>query len=823
MTDELFKPKLLYRTRINKLLERIFNVPLYIMVAPMGYGKTTAVRNFLNSKKGVKYSWFVLNEDEKDEIWLWQKICGSLASIDAELSRQMVEFGFPRSAFEYGYVIDLINSALTEPSILVIDDYHLNNNKSVDHIITILASACIPNFHIVIISRTYPNLPSEELVIKGVCHAVEQDVLEFSNEETIEIFEKNGFSLTPDEQNILSDMTCGWAAAIFLALLKYAENKSLQITTSNVSRMIKNSIFDKLSKEKQNTLIKLSVLDSITLEQAVFITGSKNAARIIHKLARDHCFIRYDNKNNTYYIHSLLKALLQELFDVSGMDKITLFCRSGDWFAENGDRIEAIKFYHKAGKSEKILDIFELYGSSELMDKAPKLIMEVFADIDLSLKLSRPIAYITYIYSLLTWNGEAGAGMLLEAKTVYEADEKLKDKSRVLGEITLAESFLYFNDAIKMNEYQKKARILLAGSSSRIANPDAIFTFGSPHMLFLYHNNKNELLRLVEAIEKDINNYIFLSSGCGTGAEYLARAEYFLETGNLASAEPYAKKAVFSAKTKNQISIIISADFCFARYAVLCGNLELAYDLLEKMRIEAESTGNPILLKSADIASGIVFSSIGRLDLIPKWLRNVQISGFTLEYQLKNLAYIVLGKTAVLENNYAELEAIADTMLELYKTGNNIFGQIYALIYKAIAKYHYNTWEANECMSIAAELAQADGIVTPFAENIPFIETILSGLELNQIWKEKVFYLGDRFKNSFDAVNINSGIIIGELTNRETEVLQWLAQGLKQIEIAEKLFISQNTIRRHLENIYTKLDVNNKIQAINIAKEHKMI
>ena len=53
-----------------------------------------------------------------------------------------------------------------------------------------------------------------------------------------------------------------------------------------------------------------------------------------------------------------------------------------------------------------------------------------------------------------------------------------------------------------------------------------------------------------------------------------------------------------------------------------------------------------------------------------------------------------------------------------------------------------------------------------------------------------------------------------ELSEREIEVLKLISQGFKNAEIAEKLFVSQNTIKTHIKNIYVKLDVKNRVEAI---------
>ena len=61
------------------------------------------------------------------------------------------------------------------------------------------------------------------------------------------------------------------------------------------------------------------------------------------------------------------------------------------------------------------------------------------------------------------------------------------------------------------------------------------------------------------------------------------------------------------------------------------------------------------------------------------------------------------------------------------------------------------------------------------------------------------------------------------LTNRETEVLEQLSKGLPYTAIAENLFISPSTVRRHIENIYQKLQVHSKIEAVALAKKRNLI
>lgn len=61
------------------------------------------------------------------------------------------------------------------------------------------------------------------------------------------------------------------------------------------------------------------------------------------------------------------------------------------------------------------------------------------------------------------------------------------------------------------------------------------------------------------------------------------------------------------------------------------------------------------------------------------------------------------------------------------------------------------------------------------------------------------------------------------LTSREIEVLEQLSKGLSYIQIADNLLISSGTVRKHIENIYKKLQVHNKLEAVQKAKQNKWI
>lgn len=70
MVNSSFRPKLLHRTRIQRQLKDILEVPLFLITASMGYGKTTTVKHFLKIHKDLISIWFSLSTNETDKDWM---------------------------------------------------------------------------------------------------------------------------------------------------------------------------------------------------------------------------------------------------------------------------------------------------------------------------------------------------------------------------------------------------------------------------------------------------------------------------------------------------------------------------------------------------------------------------------------------------------------------------------------------------------------------------------------------------------------------------------------------------------------------------------
>ena len=119
--------------------------------------------------------------------------------------------------------------------------------------------------------------------------------------------------------------------------------------------------------------------------------------------------------------------------------------------------------------------------------------------------------------------------------------------------------------------------------------------------------------------------------------------------------------------------------------------------------------------------------------------------------------------------------------------------------------------------------AGADGYllkdVNPQDLNQGIIETLNGGATMTPSIALKTLKL---FRNPIELELPNDDDAV-KLTSREIEVLEQLSKGLKYNNIADNLILSLGTVRKHVENIYTKLQVHNKLEAIQKAKNSKLI
>ncbi|MEG3071817.1 MAG: hypothetical protein RQM92_14145 [Candidatus Syntrophopropionicum ammoniitolerans] len=724
--------RVLKRKMISEQLGHAFDFPLTLVVAAMGYGKTVAVKDFLDEMK-ADYVWLNVESDEASAHIIWNSLTRQFADHDPKIGGQLNALGFPAGASHRDRIFDLIEEwAYLTSKVLVIDDYHFANSPELDMLLEKLVRKRITGLHLLVISRTRPAINIEELKLKGYCCQLKSSLFELSLDEIKDYFQLFGREISGATAIQALQITEGWITAVYLVCRRYLETGRLEAGV-DLSELINTTIMGRYTENERRLLMALSTLDSFTLRQAVYVTENRAAAGMVQKLSRDSSFIRFDERSQRYTMHNIFAGYLRELLEEQAdqADVINLYRRSGEWDIANGFTLTGMKLLLKAKEYDLILKEFEKRGIARVLDTAAQDIVKLFEQIPIDVKYRHPIGYLAYVnFYLPRVDMEGGGRLLSEIETYYQNDSCTPPvlKKRIAGEIELIKHFLVFNDVRKMSAAHKKAYALLDGSS-RIANKDMMFHFGCPSQLYLYHRERGDMLGIVEFVEGNFRYYEELSGGCGKGFENLLRAEYCLERGDLDQAELNACKAVYRAETMEQAPVIICASFTLARLCAAKGKFQEATDLLNELTVRVAEYNNPIYMNSLDLCYGYLGGITGEPLSFAGWLKTDDMKRDEMFYQGLAFNYLVHARYLMLEGNYLKLEVLCEEMHQLFSLFNNLLGHLHAHVLDAIAKHRlYGPVKAKNSMQQALAIGGADHVILPFAEYGEYIFDILAAL-----------------------------------------------------------------------------------------------
>jgi len=822
----LKKPKVLKRERVNKVLESIFYFPLTIVEAPIGYGKTTAVREFLTAPKYTAL-WISFSSPEDTNVSFWEEFSKSISRINEATGAKLKRLGFPADAPQVSNVLSILSDIdYTENTVMVIDDFHFVKDMQISRFLVRIIREKLENLHIVVVTRDTTNLDFAELTAKGLCNIISQQQLRFTDEEIREYCLAMG--CMPGKSNFkkISEYTGGWISLIYLILL--GMEKGIPVGHNNaIDELIEKVVYNTYDERIRQFLLKLSIMDNFTKEQAFFVTEEVKTDEFLTKLRRENAFVAFDEAAGVYKIHNVLLDFLRSKH-ADETKRAALYRRVGEWYLARKAYVQACTYLSRGGETERVLVLLDEKGtlSNSLAEFEGSFAM--FAGAKRELLFRYPFAYLQYIgLMLLSANAESvkdGVMRLDELKTFYEKREDLPQdlKNSIMAEVNTVRIFNVFNNAQKMLDCTREASRLLEGGFSRLFQKESEFTFGCPHFLYSYYQEPGRLRQTVDVMVKGFPDFTRLTDGCGAGCDYVTLAEYALETGDWKESELNAFKAIYKAQTKEQTGIVICANLTLIRLYIYEGKITEALELLRQLRKDVEKENNPVYNTTLELVDGYVYGCLTRIDRIPQWLQTGDMSPAHFFYEGLGFNYIVYGKAVLLSKNYIQLEMLTESFTRCFSILHNQLGFLHNQILDAAAKYWLYGMEAG-CASMrkALDMARVDNIILTFAEYAPAIIDVLRNIahaDMHDAYTKEVLKACEHYMESLKCVGQNAV----SLSARELEVLSLAAEGLKRDEIAGRLGVSTGTVRTHLQNIYQKLEVGSRTAAIKKAKKMKL-
>ncbi len=806
--------RLFFTQRLTNAMAGLYSHALTVVEAPMGYGKTTALREYV-AKREVPVSWQQVFDSSPDSFW--QGFASRLGQWDKDCGQSLLQLGLPTDGILLQEALLIIAGAdLPASFVLVIDDFHLIETPAIDRFVEVLAKSQIPGLHIVLIAR-YIDLPAaEELALKNILHSIPKDCFELAPPEIVAYYQACGIGISAEDAERLYALTEGWISALYLKLLDFVAEGSFS-TTTNIYRLLEKAVFEPLSGETKELLLCLCVFDGFTLEQAFCMTQNANTANLLTDIISRNIFVHFDAKTKIYIVHQLFVKFLAEIFASRPIEyKRTVYQAAAQWCLQNQDYSAATQFFYECGDFDSLLmtleqdsmhDFTNLKGSlKKYMDGCPA-----------EAKARHPYAMLRYAMHSFVHNDAATYGKTCAEFAGTTANNKELDeltRNTLMGELEFIRSFSAYNDLEKMAEFHQKAWQRM-GQPTKIYDTSRHWTFASPSVLYLYHRCSGKLEQEVRTLIEIMPRYNSLTNGHGSGAEYVMEAEMHYHRGDFESAAISAYKAWYRAQSRQQTSVACCVSSLQIRLAYMQGDYGKIAELLQKMREDMTNRKDYQLLHTVGLCEGSLYAALGQVAKIPGWLLEPDLQNIRLSFTAFGAINIVHGRSLLSSGEYLKLIGSEEHFFRITSVFPNLLGQLYSHIHLAAANLRlYRRDKALFHLQQALDLALPDELYMPFVENCDYIGPLLEQLAAPPPQRSHV----DRILSLYALYRQATGKIqtehfstpLTKLSGRELEIARLAASGISNREVGTQLFISENTVKKQLKTIFAKLGIHSR-------------
>jgi LuxR family transcriptional regulator, maltose regulon positive regulatory protein len=369
ITTKLFRPSprqhTVERKRLHDLLRQGNTLPLTLVVAPAGWGKSTLVADWL-SRDRITAGWVSLDGGDNDPKRFWRYLllaagqAGSAAGAAALRRLDAAGSDVLRDVLP-AFVNEL--AAAQASVMLVLDDYHLITSAQVHASVATLLDRSPPQLHLMLITRADPPLPLSRLRVREELAEVRAEDLRFSPGEALDFFSgRLGPLLSETDVLRLLTRTEGWAAGLQLAALRLRDRADpsafIERFTGadwHIVNYLGEEVLASQTPGVREFLLETSILNRMCAPLCDALTGRADGAELISEIYRANLFlIPLDDERRWFRYHHLFGGLLRhELARTSPERPAVLHRRAAQWCAEHGDADEAIG--HAIASGDKTL------------------------------------------------------------------------------------------------------------------------------------------------------------------------------------------------------------------------------------------------------------------------------------------------------------------------------------------------------------------------------------------------------------------------------------------------------------------------------------
>ena len=871
LTTKLFAPpppqRSVERQRLIQRLDMGLQGKLTLVCAPTGFGKSTLLGAWVQTCEHPS-AWLSLDVGDRDPNQFTAYLTASLRSISADLGDSALALAQarPRPLPEV-VLTHLINRLVMKRGrvVLVLDDYQFASCPEIDALLAFLIDHLPTQLHLVVLSREAPAIPLGRLRAQGQVLDIGAQDLRFATEE-IRLFlnQSMALGLTEPQVEALDARTEGWPAGLHMAamtLAKQSDADSFIKSFTGSHRVVQDYLFEEvlqhLPADMQAFLLRTSVLERMCPELCDAVMQAEGGCEFLRNLDLGNLFVvPLDDDHRWYRYHHLFGSMLQQrLLETEASAPLHL--RASAWFEGQGMVSQALHHAVAAGDTSRAFEVVQGHGMPLYFLEDAEPVLQWLQDQPPAYLDAHPPLWLMLAWSYLatsqhsrmrapiigadmaiesalhhpayrSWRGELNAVRAWEAVALCDpvaiereatlALEWLPQDNlavRITSQCALGVAHQFSGDRVAAKRVYGEVVPMAESCGNRMFTIVACIALGhlqeddnhlhlaartyaralqvlgdQPHLvacevhlgLARIHYQWNDLDTAAMHAEKSSRLAALLECDSALGADAL-RAQIMLSRAETDAALTLLTKASTAAQTRNQHG----GRLCIAEVQVQA--LLQTGEIIAAGQI-AQTHGLPLARAWVLLASGQALQARESLAAFLEASRGVASTAEVLR--------ALLLKTLVLDafdSSDAALIVLEDAMALAEPQGCvRAFVDLGGPMHRLLDKATHGTRPQYTAMLLDAMRRQLLAIATGASGNEPAQEQASAPPGLAD-----------------------------PLSQRELQILTLICKGLSNQEIGQQIFVSLSTVKWHNQNIFDKLDVQRRTEAVARARELKLL
>lgn len=863
MVEHLSFEYLVERPKLKRRLDAALSVPLALVVAQAGAGKTVLLHQWAAEHPEIRFVWIDVETADDDPVRFARRLLAGLAVVRPEV----MDLARLTALNAGGLGPTLLQALSVElescPEVVVVlDDLHHISNTALLTDIGLLVAALPTNAHCIISTRVDPAIPWSRLRLRDRLLELRQSDLAMTDQEGAELLV--GVShrdIAAEDLEALISRIEGWAAGLQLAglTLRFQPDTGDFVsefggTDRLIADYLTEEVLGAMTDHGRTTLLRMSVLDTMTADLVDHVLERSDAQRLFEQLGRESMFlVALDAHRERFRFHHLFRDLLRyRLRAEAPQEEARLLIRAAEYHQRYGELALAVEDLLRAREWGMALDAIMTHGSDVFERSEMSTVIRWISTVPESVRHDR-LDVALELGLLVGMRGEA-------ARAVDILTRVANDPRATVGQQAVAYAWISATtqwNAHPANTMRASERaIALLDANPGTAIPDlmhlttpellATVTIGSGgRSHFLAGNFAEADAWIIRALGSEgvayppfrvglLGSLALLRAWCGRTADaellaaealelaaasgllthpiiadaYFAEAMVAHERGTHGAAAASLRDGTIRAEANHRTQLAWISRYERALLAVADGRFDEALELVDLSKYDDDTSAPaPVILERLVATHMAVLRRAGRSEESLRLRGGAPPTSADVAFETV-AASLALGRGQAARHLLAGMRDVFD--------GEEPRGHIQRLAASAwAAELDGDHHVALEQIDMALDLAEPDGLVEVFIGTDPAVLGLIGEISSVRGGLTDVILTRWQQVRPFD---INTALP-EPLTDRELEVLRYLPGHSTAAELAKLCFVSVNTLKTHVMHIYRKLDVSGRSEAIARARE----